>query len=247
METTTQKTNWFGDLARRADEVRKWESANPELAKAWNEANEERRERYLADEERKAVEARAQKVRSEAPKRLVNLGAPQRAVEAWEAGLRDTEAVRYVNAFLEAGKTFCVLSGGAGAGKTVAAVHGMAARLLRDLRETPPAIFVRASECARLGLYDSEDKALTRQMHGAGLLVVDDLGAEFMAENGVWRGLLDELVDVRYGGAAPTILTTNLSPDAFRARYGERVADRIRHAGAFKGCGDASLREKGKG
>lgn len=234
-------------MARKADETRKWAAENPELASAWSEAIQEAMEREKAAEERKRQEARARFVRAEAPKRLVNLGAPQRAVDAWEAGLRDTESVRAVDAFLGAGKTFCVLSGGAGAGKTVAAVHGMAQRLLLDKRESPPCIFIRASECARLGLYDAEDKAMTRQMHGAGLLVVDDLGAEFMAEGGVWRGLFDELVDVRYGEGAPTIFTTNLSPDAFRARYGDRVADRIRHTGAFKGCGDASLREKGKG
>lgn len=245
MEATSR--DFFKDLAKRADERRAWEAANPELAAAWSEAILEAVAREQAAEERKRKEARARQVRAEAPKRLINMGAPPRAVEAWEAGLTETEAIRYVNAFLEAGKTFCVLSGGAGAGKTVAAVHGMAHRILMDRRESPAAIFVRATECARLGLYDDASKELVGQMHASGLLVIDDLGAEFMTEAGVWRGLLDELVDVRYGDRAPTIFTTNLDADAFRERYGERVADRIRHAGAFKGCGKVSLREKGKG
>lgn len=245
METSSR--DFFRDMAKRADERRVWEAANPELAAAWTEAIQEAVEREQAAEERKRKEARARHVRAEAPKRLVHLGAPLRAVEAWEAGLQETEALRYVNGFIEAGKSFCVLSGGAGAGKTVAAVHAMAHRVLLDRRETQTALFVRATECARLGLYDDGSKELIGQMHAAGLLVVDDLGAEFMSEGGVWRGLLDELVDVRYGARAQTIFTTNLDTTAFRERYGERVADRIRHAGAFKGCGKVSLREPGKG
>lgn len=247
MELIGKKTDWLREMTQRADERRAWEEANPEIAAAWNEASAENRKRSEEAELRREKEARARKVRAEAPKRLVHLGAPQRAVEAWEAGLQDTEAMRYVNGFIEAGKTFCVLSGGAGSGKTVAAVHVMAHRILQDKREAQTALFVRAAECARMGLYDDGSKNLLEQMHAAGVLVVDDLGAEFISDNGVWRGLLDELVDVRYGDRAPTIFTTNLDADQFRERYGERVADRIRHAGAFKGCGKMSLREKGKG
>lgn len=247
MDTGFKRGGFLQEITQRAEARKAWEAEHPELTAMWNEAIEEDRQWVEAAEQKKAAEARARHVRAECPKRLMRLGAPERAVEAWEAGLQETEALKYVNAFLEAGKTFLVLAGGAGCGKTVAAVHAMAKRLLLDRREDVPALFMRASECARLGLYSDDDKRTTYQMHGASLLVVDDLGAEFMAEGGVWRGLMDELIDVRYGDRLPTILTTNLSVDAFKERYGERVADRIRHAGVVRGCGNVSRRARGEG
>lgn len=247
MSATEYRSMMWADIAERARLLKAWEAANPELAAAWNAAREEDEARRVAKEEAAAQEARRKHVRQTAPKRLIAMGAPSRCVEVWDAGVAATKATRAVERMREEGKTFLLLSGGTGAGKTVAAVSAMAAHLMEDTREDVPTIFVRASECARLGLYDADDKRLTSQMHAAGLLVVDDLGAEFMSEGSVWRTLLDELVDARYGERRATVLTTNLDAAGFKARYGERIADRIRHSGIIEACGDLSLRERGKG
>lgn len=231
----------------RMEERKRWEAENPELAAAWNDAQLED-ERVTEERKRsREREERRKYLLETAPDRLVRMGAPRRAVDAWASGPRDTAATSSVRRMLAERKSFCLLTGGAGAGKTVAAVCGMAERVLEDRREDLPALFVRAVEGARMGLYDAEDKRLTSQMQSAGLLVIDDLGAEFVSEGSIWRSILDEVIDVRYGDRTPTVLTTNLDGAAFKARYGERISDRIRHAGVVEACGAISLRAKGEG
>lgn len=234
---------FYAQMAAR----KQWESEHPELAAAWNEAMLE--DDRITEERKRAREreARRKYLLETTPDRLVRMGAPRRAVDAWSAEPRETAATSAVRRMLAERKTFCLLTGGAGAGKTVAAVLAMAERVLEDRREDLPALFVRAVEGARMGLYDAEDKKLASQMQSAGLLVIDDLGAEFVSDGSIWRSILDEVIDVRYGDRAPTVLTSNLDGAAFKARYGERISDRIRHAGVVESCGAVSLRTKGEG
>lgn len=237
----------IAEAVQRSKERQAWEAEHPEISAAWNEARDEDLARHKAAVEARRKVERAAYVREITPDRLRAAGAPPRAVEAWEAGLTRTKAAEAVEKAMNDGKTFCLLKGGTGVGKTVAAVAAMAALLLLDERDELPCLFVRAVEGARLGLYDGGDKALVAQMLKATVLVVDDLGAEFMSEGSIWRTILDEVVDTRYGDRSTTILTTNLDSAAFKARYGERIADRIRHAGIVEECGTGSLRERGEG
>lgn len=234
-------------LMLRNDERKAWEAAHPELAQDWTAALAEDEERIKAREQREAAEARRRHLIETTPSRLINMGAPPRNVELWASGLASTPAWTAVQEMLAAEKCFALLAGDTGVGKTTAAVGGMALRLLEDRREDLPAIFVRAVEGARMGLYDAEDKRLAQQMLTAGLLVLDDLGAEFLSEGSIWRSILDEVIDTRYGERVPTIITTNLDGAGFKKRYGERIADRIRHAGAPVACGAESLRKRGEG
>lgn len=230
------------------ERLKQWERDNPELARDWNEAYLEHvhRER-AAKESARQREARRQRIQVDAHERLVRLGAPKRAVQQWRAGLTETTGVLAVRRLLAEGKALCLLTGGVGTGKTVAAVAAMASRLLEARDEDLPALFMRASEGARMGMYGASDRRLYEQMLGAGLLVVDDLGMEFLGDGSVWRSTFEEMLDVRYGDGLPTVLTTNLDAVAFRGRYGERVYDRIRHSGIAESCGDVSMRKKGEG
>lgn len=233
------------------EELRRWEAENPQLATDWDAALVERHQRELAARDARQREEERQRrqveLRAELPARLVHLGAPRRAVKAWQEGITETPAVKAVRRMSAEKRTLCLLSGGVGTGKTVAAVVAMAERVLADVDEVQPALFVRAAECARMGLYDADSKRLFRQMLEAGVLVVDDLGVEFLGEGSIWRSLLEEVLDVRYGDMLPTVLTTNMDWPGFSARYGARVADRIRHSGIADGSGDTSLRQKGQG
>lgn len=202
-----------------AERVAAWCVANPELAAAWDEGLRE-----------DAVRSMLAKDRARHLAALMASGMPRRAVEAWEAGLQVSPAVDAAQAFLGSRKTFLLLMGSAGAGKTVAT-----AEALKD-----GGLFVRAVELSRLSAYDAEDRARMERVHTSRLLVLDDLGAEMLHDG--WRPMLDELVDVRYGARRPTIITTNLDSQTFKARYGERVADRIRHDGLVEKCGDKSRR-----
>lgn len=231
----------------RHEERKAWEAEHPALAADWSAALEEDEARRSARAQREAAEARRRHLQETAPGRLLNMGAPPRNVELWVAGLTPTPAWAAVQDMLASERCFALLTGDTGVGKTTAAVGGMALRVLEDRREDLPALFVRAVEGARMGLYDAEDKKLGRQMLEAGLLVLDDLGAEFLSEGSIWRSILDEVIDTRYGERAPTIITTNLDGAGFKKRYGERIADRIRHAGAPVACGAESLRKRGEG
>jgi DNA replication protein DnaC len=239
--------DYFRDLAAKAEALKAWEAENQELAAAWNEAREFDKARMDAAAWWSERAAAWEALVADMPRRLHSMGAPQRAIDAWVAGPTETKALTAVRSMHRLDRTFALLTGDTGVGKTVAAVCGMALRLMDARREELPCLLVRAVEGARLGLYDAEDKKLARQMHVAGLLVLDDLGAEFMSEGGVWRSVLDEVIDARYGDMMPTIITTNLDTPQFRARYGERIADRIRHAGVIEACGTGSMRERGKG
>ncbi len=207
---------WEAWKARRDE----WVRQNPEIARAWGEADAE-------ESERRAEASR----RGQCLTRLRMAGVSERAREIWRAGLQPTHSVQAVETFLGSDKTFLLLMGSAGAGKTVATTAALAKW---------HGHIVRAVELARLSVYDKDDRARLESLQETGLLVLDDLGAELSHDG--FRPMLDELIDIRYGDRAKTIITTNLDSASFKTRYGERISDRIRHDGLVEKCGDKSRR-----
>lgn len=201
--------------------VVEWERANPELSAAWDEANREEDERYRRQQE---FQSRLMA--------LERAGVPERVRTEWRLGLRETVAVKAAREHADGIKTFLLLLGSPGAGKTIAA----AAALVRG------GVFRRAVELSRLSSFDREDQRTFLDACRVRLLVLDDLGSEMLHDG--WRPMLDELIDIRYGDRLKTIITSNLDTQTFKARYGERIADRIRHDGDVVLCGDQSLRKR---
>jgi DNA replication protein DnaC len=74
------------------------------------------------------------------------------------------------------------------------------------------------------------------------LLVVDDIGAE--AQTAWGSGLLGELLNARHQDLKRTIITSNLTREAFKERVGERVADRVREDGEVVDLPFPSMRGK---
>lgn len=210
---------------RQREEMDAWVAANPVLARAWDEAVEEGEARKRAAQARASMEWQLQ--RAGTPARLMTI--------LMGDGLRETPAVRAVRDWMDGERTFLVLTGGTGAGKTLAACQALGRG----------GLFERAVAAGRLGLYGDDDVARMRSLRRAKVLVLDDLGAEFAGD--VWRAQFDELVDERYGQQRRTVITTNLSPEALRERYGARVVDRLRHDGLVVACGSESLRKPGGG
>jgi hypothetical protein len=175
-------------------------------------------------------------------------GVPGRALEVAMSGdLHPTAALAAV-----AGSAHSlILSGGPGCGKTVAAAERIrqhvadpeswgAAGEPREPRFTGAApVWTSAAQLARADRYRGD---AVGRFTAAPLLVIDDLGVEYVDAKGFFASLLDELIDARYAAMLPTLMTTNLDAPTFRGRYGERIADRIRECGRFVGCGSASLR-----
>lgn len=103
-------------------------------------------------------------------------------------------------------------------------------------------IFITAEALSRMSRYDDEQR---ERLELAEVLVVDDLGQEFDDEKGNFRSLFDSVINARYASDEGfTVLTTNLSVAKFRARYGERIADRIRQVGIYYEFGGKSLRKR---
>jgi len=126
-----------------------------------------------------------------------------------------------------------VLAGKAGAGKTVAACWLVAQP------KTKTALFVKAAQLARWQRYDEDE---VDRLIDPGLLVIDDLGAEFNDERGSFLTLLDEVLVRRLEEKRRTVVTTNLDAGEWEARYGIRILDRIRESGVFYQFGGPSLR-----
>lgn len=165
---------------------------------------------------------------------LLDAGFPRRALDAIAVVDEGRSAIAKVKGWSAAPEGVLVIAGGYGCGKTVAATWWA-------MRIASVAVFVRAATFAASSRYDRDERATWLK---APALVVDDLGVEFLDAKGSFLVDLDELIDVFHGDRKPLLITTNCTTEEFRARYGGRIADRIREAGAFFAIADGSLRRR---
>jgi DNA replication protein DnaC len=206
-------------------------ASDPEYRAVHEQAAKEGRER-----EEQLAAWRAEQDRRAHEKRREGAGIPRRLWKLLDGSepLLDTEAMAAARAFLGSGKTFLVLAGGVGPGKTVAAAWAVEQRRGR---------MVKAIDLTRLGTYDEER---WDELRSCPLLVIDDLGTEPRDEKGWAAANFESLLDYRYDWQAPTVITTNLAFDAFKARYltadGGRLLDRFRECGEFVEITEGSRR-----
>ncbi len=213
--------------------------ASPDLT----EAEWKARDAALAAKQAEADAEVERKRLAELRHHLAEHGAPVKDLDRAIAGdLRPTEAVVAVREAFERGSTLVALSGVPGLGKTTAACWWLIQQHPRPTVTVRPARFIRAGQLARWPRFD-EDRM--RDLERARALVLDDLGVEYDDTKGAIRSLLDDLIDARYAACLPTLITTNLKGDAFKARYHERIADRIREAGGFVPLRGESMRGRG--
>lgn len=128
----------------------------------------------------------------------------------------------------------CVLSGPPGVGKTVAVTWWA-------WKHTKKCRFLRSTSFASSSRYDREQR---EEWFHSGALILDDLGSEYADAKGNFLVDLDELVDVFYGDKRTLLITTNLTAEDFKTRYGERVTDRLRECGTWLSVKGTSLRRK---
>lgn len=183
---------------------------------------------------------------------LLKRGIPVRFVDVLRAAEkpRHTDALERAAEFLsDAGERTLVLSGPKGVGKSFAAAW-VVAQACPDANprrrngvwspdEAPR--WLSVSKLARIERYNT---AVMEPFEQCSMLVIDDLGVEYLDAHGSFLTTLDGLIDARYAGGLRTVITTNLTADAFKARYGERIADRIRETGEFVELAGKSLRRK---
>mgnify|MGYP001268914844 CR=1 FL=1 len=112
-----------------------------------------------------------------------------------------------------------------------------------DLNPTK-ARFVKAGHLAA-ALHRPGGEATWDEVRKVYALAIDDLGREYSDQHGRWLAELDLLIDDRHEMRRPTVITSNLGPEEFKQRYGERIADRIRQMGLVVNCVGESLRRAG--
>jgi len=175
---------------------------------------------------------------------LRNQGVPERIIFTFNPLHKtiETTALRAVQKFMEKPRdAWClVLAGPKGCGKSTAAARYLwedtAQRATGD-SNLPPVNKQRWWTAAKVSRVSSFNDELEKLMK-TNILVIDDLGVEYLDKGGHFNHRLDELLDYRYSNYKKTLITTNLNKKDFQARYGVRVTDRIRsgfkHGGDYK-------------
>ncbi len=240
-------------LIDRIRAVADWERDNPAVAAAWNGALAEKRVRERAGHLAQFITA--QEART--PDFLRSCGLLDQELEALtQKKLYDWPAMKAVGRFMMATgrdkKTFLVLAGDVGSGKTTAACSyflfaGKATYRHPDLGDVwewydRSCQYALVPEIATGPLFGAEGQAVLNRLKSCRVLVLDEFGREFGKDGRpteVWARALFEIVDSRYRTRLPTILCTNLrrtdderkGTEGFFTIYGAAVARRLKESG----------------
>jgi DNA replication protein DnaC len=178
---------------------------------------------------------------------LLGCRVPELEAEVVARGAADNATTLAVRDFCEGPLTFCLILGGAGSGKTIAAAEALLNSKMwwgfnREnwAYSSSEARFVLASDLARLSYFDSEAQRTLGKAERYRWLVVDDVGGEFVTDT--WRSNFTELVLRRNSARLKTIFTSNLPVEDFKTRYDERIVSRIRGSGVVIISGTTDLR-----
>jgi DNA replication protein DnaC len=130
---------------------------------------------------------------------------------------KETMAMSYARALLEGKGVLLLLHGNAGCGKSTAAAWALSQR--------HGGLWVNAPDLARPAT--EEDDATDRELATVPFLVIDDLGIEYSTDKKYAESRINLALSKREANVLPTIITTNLSTEEFKARYGDRTASRL--------------------
>ena len=170
---------------------------------------------------------------------LGRAGVPADLARIVLAGFQITPSIEALRCALNEGARIAILSGGVGVGKSVAAAWWLS-RALEAHDGRAWMRWVNAHHLARMASFDWH--YLLDEVEMVDFLVLDDLGIEYLDGKGWLSSALDSIIYQRHGNRRLTVATTNLGARAFTARYGERIADRLRECGTFIEIAGCSLR-----
>jgi DNA replication protein DnaC len=208
-----------------------WDAANPErAAKRWSLLGQ------LAEiEKAEGDQERAEAIARHVLRNIKTSGAGEREVAAAQEPDMTWPGLAAAAAWWPTDKTWLVMAGSTGTGKSVASAW----LILKTLENGGTAVFKRAADLAGLSQFDAGRDEIER-LKRVTLLVVDDFGTENLTDHA--GGLIYALFDARHSARKRTVLTSNLVGQSLSARFGERIADRIAQDGTAKELRGKSLR-----
>lgn len=177
---------------------------------------------------------------------LLACGVPNREAELIASGFRENPTLLSVLDYCASPKTFCLILGGAGSGKTIAAAAALLCSKMhwdggKAWAYSPSeARFTLASDLARLSYFDAEAQKTLGRMERYRWLAIDDVGGELVTDT--WRSNFTELILRRNSARLKTLITSNLSAEEFKTKYDERITSRIRGDGVVIVSGNTDLR-----
>lgn len=167
-----------------------------------------------------------------------NRGVPEKHLRSVvDKAPTECDALQLVRAFLASDRTFLVLSSTVGRMKSGSACWALTQR---------SGLYLKAAELSNLPFSRDEEAVTTwRSAKRVGLLVLDDLSADYFDDKGYFYRALNTLIDSRYENMLKTVITTNMEPGDFKRHVKERIADRIREDGdeGFVSLGGESVRK----
>jgi chromosomal replication initiation ATPase DnaA len=138
-----------------------------------------------------------------------------------DAQATDPQVTAWLDATLAGGRSWLVLLGPVGTGKTWQAVGAYRA-LVEYLGGT--AVAVRAPDALARSMPSDPDRINVRTLEDADLLLLDDVPASLSE----WEHkVLFRIIDARAANGRRTIVTTNLLREEVRPKLGDRIASRL--------------------
>lgn len=134
-----------------------------------------------------------------------------------------TSALGLVERLLAGEGLLLVLGGNTGRGKSTAAAVALARR---------PGLWVHAPDLSKPPVKksgdDDHDEETVRdgRMRNAPLLVLDEVGLEH-SPGGYAASRITATISIREANNRPTLVTTNLSAEQFKEKYGDRIGSRL--------------------
>ncbi len=131
---------------------------------------------------------------------------------------------RYAENFPKTDSVGLIFFGGTGLGKThlsAAIGNTVSSKGKSVIYESAQQIF-DTCDAVRFNRLDVSER---KKYEGCQLLIIDDLGAECVTQYSV--SAITSLIDLRIVNGKQTIISTNLTPEALRKTYGERLLSRL--------------------
>ncbi len=210
---------WPPMSAAEQEALRAWAENSPDAAKRHAELEAELEAIFAEGDRQRAAKG----LRSD----LHAAGVGLRTLDVVCVAAAPTPAIDATRDWLKSGKTWLLLSGDVGTGKSIAAAYA-----LKHAIEAAPygakSAFRRASGVVRMSAFDEGAREL-EFLKSASMLVIDDLGTEHATSWG--QSLIHEIFDTRHDDRRRTIITTNIKREQLKAALGDRLSDRIAQDG----------------